>query len=79
MEAKTVSQYSLLYRNTVYCIVIEKGLKGWALYCNTLLCIATSSVGWEGRLVTIQTLYRDCNHLKEKGQGRALYRNTMRC
>ena len=31
--------------------------------------------GW----VTIQTLYRDCSQLKDKRQGRALCRDTMRC
>ena len=41
-------------------------------------CIARDLAG-EAGWVTIQTLYRDCNQLKDKRQGRALCRDTMHC
>ena len=56
-----------MYRNTVHCIAAKRGLKGWVLYYNTLLCIARDlarEAGW----VTIQTLYHDCSHWKGKGK-----------
>ena len=56
-----------LYRNTVHCIAAKRGLKGWVLYYNTLLCIARDLAG-EAGWVTIQTLYRDCSHWKGKGK-----------
>ena len=56
-----------LYRNTVHCIAAKRGLKGWVLYYNTLLCIARDLVG-EAGWVTIQSLYRDCSHWKCKGK-----------
>ena len=56
-----------LYRNTVHCIAAKRGLKGWVLYYNTLLCIARDLVG-EAVWVTIQTLYHDCSHWKGKGK-----------
>ena len=54
-----------LYCNTVHCIAAKRGLKGWVLYYNTLLCITRDLAG-EAGWITIQTLYRDCNHWKGK-------------
>ena len=54
-----------MYRNKVHYIVAKRGLKGWVLYYNTLMCIARDLAG-EAGWVTIQTLYRDCSHWKGK-------------